>query len=159
MKHAFPTTNKTYRRGLRLLLAGILFLLMTFSLGACDTLEERTGVEFERAANVQIGMVENSGLNSTHARFHTLSGRKTWREQLSSGDSLVLEYEAEIEKGSLTLKVESPEDEVIWETTLTEGEDAADQIEVNASENGTYTIAVIGDGAGGSYELAWDQVE
>lgn len=159
MRHAFLTTDRIDRRGLHLLLAGMLFLLLTFSLGACDTLKERTGVEFERVANVQIGMVESSGLNSTQARFRTLTGRKTWGEQLASGDSLVLEYEAEIEKGSLTLQVESPEDEVIWERTLTEGEDAADQIELNASENGTYTIAVTGDGAGGSYELAWNQVE
>lgn len=48
---------------------------------------------------------------------------------------------------------------MIWEKTVAEGESAGDEIELEAGESGTYTIAVVGDGAGGEYELAWEQAD
>lgn len=152
-------SSTEYSGKLRLALAGLLFLLLAVSLGACSVLEEVPGLEFSKVDNLQIGMIESSGLNSTEARFHTLTGRKTWRETLQEGDTFSLEYEAEVEKGSLTLQVENPQDEVIWEKAVAEGESAGEEIELAAGESGAYTIAVVGDGAGGSYELAWTQAD
>ena len=152
-----PSTERhgKFRVGLLILL----FLLMAFSLGACTVLEDAPDLDFGEVDNLQIGMVESSGFNSTEARFHTLTGRKSWRENLGKGDTFSLEYDAKLEKGSLLLQVENPQGEVIWERTVAEGESAGEVIELTAGESGTYTIAVVGDGAGGEYELAWEQVE
>lgn len=38
-------------------------------------------------------------------------------------------------------------------------ESADDEAQLVAETGGTYTIAVEGDGAGGSYELSWDVSE
>lgn len=143
----------------RVILVSLLILLMAFALGACSVVEDATGLAFQKADVVQIGMLERSGLNSTQASFHTLTGRKSWRENLQEGDTLSLEYEADLVIGTLLLQVENPESEVIWEKTVTEGEDVGEEIELSADESGTYTIAVVGDGAGGEYELAWDQAK
>jgi len=78
---------------------------------------------------------------------------------LQEGGTFSLEYEAKIDRGSLLLQVENSQDEVIWEQTVAEGESAGEEIEVTAGESGIHTIAVVGDGAGGEYELAWGQAE
>ena len=127
-----------------------LALLATLLLG-CNQLE--------RTSRVEIGMLETDGLNSTEARFQTLSGRKAWAENLEEGDTLSLTYKADLEKGALILQVENPADEVIWQRDLEEGDSVEDQVELEAGASGTYTIRVKGEGAGGSYELAWDQIK
>lgn len=55
--------------------------------------------------------------------------------------------------------MENPHDEVIWEKTVAEGESIGDEIELEAGEGGVYTIIVVGDSAGGEYELAWEQAK
>lgn len=148
---AVTDSSKRQARFLRTALLSAMLLLLLVALGACD--------EFERTSNVQIGMIENSGLNSSQARFQTLSGRKAWRENVDAGNTLTLDYEAEVEKGSLTLQIENPEDEVVWERQLQAGDSVNDQEELVAPESGTYTILIVGDGAGGSYELSWEEAE
>jgi hypothetical protein len=136
----------------------MLSLLLVLALGACDALEE-AGAELGQMDNVQIGFVESSGLNNTEARFHTLSGRKSWRERLGQGDRLTLAYEVTLDKGSLTLQVQNPQDEAMWQVELEEGADVDDEVVLDAGESGTYTIVVLGDGAGGNYDLSWEQSE
>lgn len=143
----------------RVMLFSIVLLLLTISLGGCGALKGSDGIAFTKVDNVQIGMVESNGLNSAEARFHTLSGRKTWRERLEAGDTLSLDYEAEVEKGTLALQVEDSKDAVIWEKVVAAGEKATDEVEMVVEESGTYTIVVAGDDAGGRYQLAWDQIE
>lgn len=93
MKTLFSTNgNGKYR----LALVSLFLLLLALSIGACSVVEDVPGLEFGKVDNVQIGMVESSGLNSTEARFHTLTGRKSWREHLQEGDTFILDYQAEI---------------------------------------------------------------
>ena len=156
MRNASSTNRHAkYRVGL----LSLLFVLIAFLLGACRVLEDAPGLDFGEVDNLQIGMVESSGFNSTEAHFHTLTGRKSWRENLREGDTFSLEYDASLEKGSLLLQVENSQGEVIWEKTVAEGESAGEEMELTAGESGTYTIAVVGDDAGGEYELAWEQAE
>jgi hypothetical protein len=136
---------------LRTIFAAALLLLLVSVAGGCD--------ELESASRVEIGMVETGGLNSTRARFQTFTGNKIWREALEEGDALSLKYEADVEKGLLILQVENPDDEVVWERELEEGDSVGDDVQLNAAQDGTYIIIVQSDGAGGNYSLAWDEIE
>ena len=147
------------RLQIRIGFIALLSVLVAFSLGGCALLEDLPGLGRAKVDNLQVGMVETSGFNSTQARFHTLTGRKSWREELQEGDTFSLEVEAEVNKGSLSLQVENPQVDVIWEKTITEGESADETITLAAGESGAYTIAIVGDGAGGRYELTWEQVD
>lgn len=130
---------------------GVFLALLATLLLACSQLE--------RTSRVEIGILETDGLNSTEAHFQTLSGRKAWAENLEEGDTLSLTYKADVEKGALILQVENPDDEVIWQRDLEESDSVDDQVELIAGVSGTYTIRVEGEGAGGNYELAWDQIQ
>ena len=142
---SLTTRNGNQKRPIRTLLVGVLLLLLVFTLGACDA--------WEGGSTVEIGMVENSGFNNTEARFETLRGRKVRQETLSTGETLVLDYDVTVDKGTLTLMVEDPSGESVWETEVTDS--AADQVEIVAAEAGNYDIIVEGDDAGGSYDLSW----
>jgi hypothetical protein len=131
--------------------AGLLFLLLLSTLGACGTLAG--------SSRLEAGMVETTLMNHTEARFQTLTGRKTWRESLEAGERFNLDYEATLEKGALTMQVESPQDEIIWERDLEAEASVSDTMTLVAEEGGTYTIVVDGDGAGGRYELDWNVAE
>lgn len=74
-------------------------------------------------------------------------------------DTFSLEYEAEVEKGSLLLQVENSQEQVIWQKRVTEGESTDEEFELEVGKSGAYTIAVVGNGAGGRYELAWKRAD
>lgn len=142
---SMPLRNNVRSRVIRTMLFGALLLLLVFTLGACD--------QWEGGSTVEMGMVETSGLNNTEARFETLRGRKVQQERLDAGETMILDYAVTVDKGTLTLLVEDPAGEVVWQTAVTDS--AADQVEIVANEAGQYDIVVEGDDAGGSYELEW----
>lgn len=147
--HHSTITHHNYKTafGPPLLALPLLLVLAIVMLSSCARLE---GV-----SRVEIGMVESAGLKKTEARFETLSGRKTQRETLDEGDTLSLGYEVALEKGVLTLQIVDPASKLIWERVLDTEARVSDETEFVAAETGTYTIVVIGAGAGGSYQLQW----
>jgi hypothetical protein len=122
-------------------------------LGACDRLD------LEKMDRVMIGMVERNGLNNMQARFELLTGQKTRREKLDEGNTLALAYEADVEQGMLRLQVKDPAGELVWEKELAAGSSVDDEVSLVAAQDGTYTITVRGDRAGGNYALTWDEVK
>lgn len=128
-------------------IAVVTLFVIALSTGACNFMSAFSTIE--------IGMIEHSGWNEANARFGTLNGTKRWHEQLDEGQALELDFAAQLHKGGLTLQVVSPEEAVIWELEVMEGETKADSLEIVALDGGRYSIVVIGDRAGGSYQLEW----
>lgn len=133
-------TLRTILNPCRLALLAALLLLALLAVG-CD--------------GASIGVVETNGLNSTRANFETLNERKSRDENLARNEVLTLNYLVQVEKGALTVQIENPQEEVVWEWSGSAGDTVDDQVAIRAEEAGEYTIAVVGDGAGGRYELSW----
>jgi hypothetical protein len=87
------------------------------------------------------------------ARYAVFTGVEEGKARVEAGQTLVLAYAATVDKGTLTIKVQTAGQETIWETTLSEDTDEQ-QIEL-APVAGNCTILVIGDESGGSFALSW----
>lgn len=119
-----------------------LLALVSLSLAACQ------------ASRVEIGMVETTLPGEWHADYTTFTGRKSTSLSMESGEVLDLAYDVYVEKGSLTLQLESPDERIIWDRTFERG--AADQITLSPDQAGRYTLALIAEDAGGGWDLNWD---
>ena len=119
-----------------------LFFLLTILLAGCGR------------STVEVGMVETTLPGQWQASYETFSGTKTNTFTADEGSLLILDYVVEVEKGTLTLRVESPDDEVLWEAGL---EDEAESfVEIPLEQDRRYTLVVEGDATGGSFGLAWE---
>jgi hypothetical protein len=110
-----------------------------------------TGCE---ADSVEIGMVETHLASEWRATYTTFSGTKTDIIQADAGQTLVLEYDAQVDKGMLDIQIENPDDEVIWEMPLQE--DNADTVQVPLPQEGRYALRIRGEDTGGGWDLTWD---
>jgi hypothetical protein len=104
-------------------------------------------------SSVRIGWRENSGLKHTTARYASFSGveRKSFR--LEAGQTLAIDYDVEVEKGTMTLSWVDPDGETLWEETFEEG--AADEVALSASQSGRHKLLIEGRNTGGSFDLSW----
>jgi hypothetical protein len=102
---------------------------------------------------VKLGWVGSNLPGRFEARYAMFSGgeiRPVWAD---AGETLALKFEAEVNKGVLAIKVESPEDEILWDVSLRE--DAEGGAELPVEQKGRYVIVVRGDGTAGSFDLCW----
>ena len=106
------------------------------------------------ADRVAVGMRETNLPGQWQATYTTFSGTEVDTFSVDAGQTLVLEYETEVEKGSLTIQVENPDDEVLWDTSFDEGD--ADTVRVDLEQDGRYAIVLIGEDTGGSWDLEWE---
>lgn len=79
------------------------------------------------------------------------SSSACWR---ACSTRLILEYEAQVDKGDLTIAVSHEENEALWEVSLRE--DAKDTVELTLEQDGPYALTIEGDNAGGSFDLSWE---
>jgi hypothetical protein len=107
-----------------------------------------------QADRVAIGMNETNLPGQWQATYTTFSGTKVDTFRADAGQTLILDYETEVEKGSLTVQVEDPDEEVLWETAFDEG--GADTVRVDLNQDGRYAIVLIGEDADGSWDLEWE---
>ncbi len=119
-----------------------MFLLLASLLAACGR------------STVEIGMMETTLPGSWEASYRTFSGTKRSTFGADAGETLVLDYEVAVDKGTLSLRVENPDGEDLWDLSLEESE--ADTVELSLDEDGRYTIVVEGDATGGGFDLSWE---
>ena len=87
-------------------------------------------------------------------QYHTFTGSETCRFEAESGQTLTLDYDIGIGKGSLIIEVEDSIGNEIWE--LQSNEDTEDTVELLLEEEGLYAIKIRGDNAGGYYDIRWE---
>jgi len=80
--------------------------------------------------------------------FRTFTGTEKASQILVTDQTLVVSYDATLEKGSITIRVAGPDKEVLEEVVLDAS--ASGTLEVTTPGSGTYEIIVRGDDAGGS---------
>ena len=71
------------------------------------------------------------------------------------GETLYLEYDAEVNKGNLQLEVDDPFGGAIWCVSLCENCGETKALPLNKA--GCYTISVRGEAAEGGFDLKWEQ--
>ncbi len=103
---------------------------------------------------LRIGWVEITGLARKRCTYRYFSGREIQRFRVDAGETVELDYEVEVEKGALTIRIEDPDNDQVWQKRMSEDDEGI--FEFVAEKPGTYTIVVLGDGTRGSFEIEWD---
>jgi len=94
---------------------------------------------------------ENSGKDHIRATYMRFSGTEKKVIKLDEGDTLLIDYQSEVNEGKLTLTLTDPEgNEVASLSADTEGTRTID-----APESGKYALWIMGDKTGGSFEIEW----
>ena len=104
-------------------------------------------------AHVVIGLRETHLPGLWRASYSTFTGSKSDVFQADAGQTLDLEYNAQVDKGMLSIQVVNPGDEVVWEASLKE--DQAETTQVSLDHSGRYAIRITGEETGGSWDLKW----
>lgn len=110
-------------------------------------------VNGEFQSNLRIGFVgSNYGdhMNYSYTRFN---GREVNRVNVDGSDVLILQYDVNVELGSLELRVLDDLDEVIWHERYEQAINDQAQIDVTGSDR--VRLEVIGHDTEGHFDLSW----
>jgi hypothetical protein len=104
-------------------------------------------------SSVRIGWRETSGLRHKTARYRSFDGMERSSFRARSGDTIEVDYEVEVEEGTLTLTLTDPDGEALWEETFQEN--AADVLRLSAPRDGRYRLRIKGDSTQGAFDVSW----
>jgi hypothetical protein len=103
--------------------------------------------------SLKVGWVEQSGFNHTTASYSTFSGAQRRQVEVAAGQTLTLNFDVTVNKGTLTLRILDPDNNIEWERAFSSND--AGLVEVYVDSGGAYQIAIIGEQTGGSFDLNW----
>jgi hypothetical protein len=129
-------------------------LIVGAIIAACLSVASLTGCTQASRQGLRVRWVGTSGSSEMVYEYATFTGTEMGTVQVESEETLMLAYAATVAKGALTIRVQAPNDEILWETTLSESADEQ-QVELTPSEAGMCTILVIGDKTGGNFAVSW----
>ena len=101
-------------------------------------------------ARLQCDIVAEEGVGGNQ-RFDGVE-RMSFRAE--KGDKIQLDFDLQVEEGSLAINLEDPDGNQVW--SMTYQEDAQESASLNAPQNGRYYLRVEGEAAEGGYEIGWD---
>jgi methionine-rich copper-binding protein CopC len=105
-------------------------------------------------SSLKKGWVETSGLRHANVRYHYFNGVEQMSFRASEGDDIQLDFEVQVEEGSLRIKLEGPDGNEVWSKSYQE--DAEGSASMIAPEKGRYHLRVAGEETEGGYEISWD---
>lgn len=100
-------------------------------------------------------LVSRTLLHRNETEIAEFTGTETRTVTVQPGKTLYLEYDAEVDKGSLHLEVDDPYRKAIWCVALCE--DCGESKALSLNMPGCYTISIRGEAAGGGFDLKWEQ--
>lgn len=110
---------------------------------------------FQLSAKSPQGSRPSGHITSTYESF---TGVERGEIQVNSGQAIVLDYQAALTAGGITIKVENPRGETIWQMAVPAGEQASPRnAEIRVHDSGRYTIVVEGSQAGGNLNVSWQR--
>lgn len=126
-------------------------ILLTVLLSACGGGSLHVGKL--KIGEVRIGMLETRGPNHMAYSYTTFSGHESAPVDLDSGQTLTIDYQVQMTKGGLTLEIQDPQNDVLWQKSFQT--DASETIELQAQETGQHAIIIAAESAGGSVDVSW----
>lgn len=121
---------------------GLFLIVLLLGLVAC-----------EGASGLRVGWMETSRPGSVRVSYNSFTGREAEALRADAGDPIIVDYEVTVEKGTLAMRLEGPDETELWSETFEA--DAEGQIRREAPQDGSYRLIVRGEDAGGGYELTW----
>ncbi len=106
-------------------------------------------------SSIRLGWVETSSPGHLKATYAGFTGTETRTVLAQPGETLYLEYDAEVDNGSLHLEVDDPCGGAIWCVSLCENCGETKALPVYRAS--CYTISVRGEAAEGGFDLKWEQ--
>ncbi len=106
---------------------------------------------------VKIGWVSRAAPGRVTYRYRTFRGREVQRFSAEEGQVISLEYEATVNKGSLTIAVRGPEGDTLWHVTLRE--DLRAHVLIFVPTSGVHTLVAEGKDTGGDLQVRWQVVD
>ncbi len=120
-------------------------LLLALLLSACGN------------SSVALTMRETHIFDQWKASYTSFTGVKTHSFRADAGQTLVITYDVQVDKGALSLRVKNWDGASIWEAPLQA--DQADTVSVALEQGGRYTIAIEGERTSGDWDVSWDLQE
>lgn len=104
-------------------------------------------------SGLRIGWLEAGSLRYRTARYRLFDGLERASFRAQSGETIEFDYEVEVERGTLTLALLSPDGEQVWEETFEE--DATDTVRLSAPRSGRYRLRIEGKSTQGAFDVSW----
>jgi hypothetical protein len=93
----------------------------------------------------------NSYPGNMEAKFQYFNGEEKTPFNLKQGDSVTFTYDSKVEKGTLSIKVVSPDNKDVLELESNK----QGTKDLKAETGGKYKVVIAGAEAGGSYDVKW----
>ena len=133
------------RAWVRVLLSALTLLLTSILLIGCGS------------NTVKLGWSESRLPGCWRADYSTFEGVEQITFLAQKGQTVNLDYDVAVEKGSLTLKVVGPDGASLWEESF--GEAADGVVTLTVPQKARYQMRVEGEETGGSFDLSWNMEE
>lgn len=111
-------------------------------------------LSFLTACNRQVGWVSLDHGNTFEATYQLFNGKKAETLPLQAGESLIVAYDVRVDKGSLTLQLSDPRQDIIYEATYYQ--DMEGVFELTPQQDGPFTLRVIGVETRGGFDFQWE---
>ena len=85
----------------------------------------------------------------------TFTGIERGQLRVEPGKMIAFAYEVDLDKGTILIEWQDPQGDVIWQKNLDASDQGDEKIEVISP--GTYTIFIQGKGAGGRFDVSWQE--
>ncbi len=89
--------------------------------------------------------------NKIEASYRLFTGTEEKKISLKNGETLVIDYQSEVEKGELSVKLYDPDDQLLQD--LSTNKSGNENVEV--SKDGMYRLEITGDNTKGSYKITY----
>jgi len=103
--------------------------------------------------NLRINWRGTSSANHMDYQYTTYSGSQQKNFSMQDGQSILLDYAAEVNKGFLILRINDPDNITILERSMFD--DESDHVEFTVEKSGLYTLLIIGEETGGGFTVNW----
>jgi len=125
----------------------LIIILLSIILSACELDKLKFG-------EVRM-MYGNNAAGRISYDISTFTGTESGEFEAETGEVISFTYSIELDKGALVIEWQDPHGEVIWHKTFEESEIGEDEFEILSA--GTYRVFVSGDGAGGKFDVLWQE--
>lgn len=109
----------------------------------------------EGHSTIKVGWVGNDTPGSFAYSYRRFSGIERDTFRADAGETLTLDYELEVEEGSLKLRIQDPGGTTLWETEAEA--DVEDVVRLTLEQEGRYQIQLEGHDTRGAFDLEWER--
>jgi len=104
-------------------------------------------------SSLRIGWLEAGGPGHKDVRYKLFSGLERTSFRAQAGETIELDYDLEVERGTLAVSLVDPDGEDLWARTFEE--EAQDVVRVEAQQGGRFRLNIEGESTRGGFEITW----